>query len=85
MPDIVNGLYEILGGLFIMLSCRKLYHDKTVKGVSFIHVFYFLTWGYWNLYFYSYVGATFSFYGSIGIAIANTIWAIMILWYRRKR
>ena len=32
--DKVNGLFELLGGLFIMLTCMKLYRDKKVRGIS---------------------------------------------------
>lgn len=84
MADAVNGLYESLGGLFIAFSIWRLWHDKQCKGISLVHVLFFWSWGFWNLYFYPAVGAWYSFYGGIGIVIVQSIWLAMILYYRRK-
>lgn len=83
-PDLINGLFEIWGGFFIGLSCRRLYKDKSVRGVSPWHAFYFTTWGFWNLYFYPHVGATWSFYGGVLVAIVNAVWLGMLVYYGRK-
>ena len=54
--DQVNGLFELLGGLFISLTCIKLYKDKKVRGLSFVHIAYFTMWGYWNIHYYPHLG-----------------------------
>ena len=40
-PDIVNGIFESCGSLFILTSIIKLYHDKKVRGVSWVHAGFF--------------------------------------------
>lgn len=84
IPDLVNGLFELFGAWFIGLSCKKLYTDKEVKGVSWLHVGYFASWGIWNLFFYPHVGAWLSFAGGVAVVVMNTLWLGMILYYNRK-
>jgi hypothetical protein len=81
-PDMVNGTFELIGALILGINCVKLYKDKQVKGVSLIPVTFFTCWGVWNLYFYMSLDAWFSFFGSIAIALSNSVWAIMALYYR---
>ncbi len=83
-PDIVNGTYELIGAPFIFLSVLNLYKQKKVKGVSWIHVCFFTTWGYWNLFYYPHLNQWFSFYGAIAIVIANTIWLCQLIYYTKK-
>jgi len=83
-PDWINGLFECVGGLFIFLSVRKTWRDKSVKGVSYLTVGFFTVWGLWNLYFYPYLNAPVSFIGSIGIAVMNLAWLFFILKYRKS-
>ena len=82
--DSINGLFELLGGVFITLSCIKLYEDKKVRGVSFIHIAYFTAWGYWNIEYYSNLEQWVSFAGSIAVTGINTVWLAMLIWYIRK-
>jgi hypothetical protein len=83
--DQLNGMFELMGGLFILLSCIKLYKDKKVKGVSYIHVTYFTLWGYWNIHYYPHLGQWMSFAGSLAVTLVNTIWLAMMLYYRRSK
>ena len=83
MNDLINGLFEILGMFFICPSIIKLYREKEVRGISYVHASYFFVWGVWNLYFYPSLGQTWSFIGAIGIVIANFIWVCQLLYYRR--
>ena len=82
--DKVNGLFELLGGLFIMLTCIKLYRDKKVRGLSFVHIAYFTAWGYWNIHYYPHLGQWVSFAGGLGVVGVNTIWLGMLIYYIRK-
>lgn len=83
-PDVVNGLYEMMGAPFILLSVWNLYKQKRVRGVSWVHVGFFTTWGFWNLFYYPYLGQWWSFVGGIAIAIANTIWLCQMIYYKQK-
>ena len=79
--DAINGCYELFGAPFILLSIIKLYKEKIVRGVSWIHVGYFTTWGFWNLYYYPHLGQWYSFAGGIAIVTFNTIWLVQMLYY----
>lgn len=83
-PDAVNATFELAGGFFIAFSCFRLYKDKIVKGVSWITMSFFMTWGYWNLYFYPALDQWLSFVGGIGIVIVNTLYVAMIWHYLQK-
>ena len=65
-PDAVNGMFELLGAVFLVANCVRLYRDKQIKGVSPLPIVFFTVWGLWNLYFYPSVGAMWSFWGGIG-------------------
>lgn len=81
-PDLINGIYECVGGFFVFLSVLKTYRNKSAAGISLWTCLFFTTWGYWNLYFYPSVGATISAYGAIGVAVVNTTWLSLIWKYR---
>lgn len=79
--DAVNGLYESLAGCVLMLSIWKTHKEKMIRGISFWHVFYFTSWGWWNLYYYLHIGQALSFYGGIVLVFFNTIWLGQIIVY----
>lgn len=81
--DFTNGMFEMLGGLFILLSVVKLQRQKTVSGVSWIHVAFFSSWGYWNLYFYPHLDQWLSFAGGALLVATNTWWLGQIVYYGR--
>ena len=85
MPDIVNGLFELFGGLVIWLNVARLVKDKEVKGVSWVVMAFFAVWGYWNLYYYPHLGQMFSFVGGFFVVAANTAWVVLFLHYRRGK
>jgi hypothetical protein len=83
VPDAINGGMELFGGFFITMSILRLYKDKEVHGISWMHAGYFTVWGWWNLYYYPHLNQWLSFIGSILIAITNTIWVGQMLYYRK--
>lgn len=78
LPDLVNGSFELLGGLFILNHCRAVERDKAVKGVSIISVAFFTMWGVWNLWYYPHLNQWLSFAGGVVITIAN-FWYLWLL------
>jgi hypothetical protein len=60
-PDLINGLFEGCGALFISRSIYLLHRQKKVRGVSLIHVAFFMFWGWWNLYYYPHLNQWLSF------------------------
>ncbi len=83
-PDSINGLFELFGGIFISISIYKLYKEKIVRGVSWIHVGFFSAWGIWNLYYYPTLGQWMSFYGGIGVTSTNSIFLGQLIYYTLK-
>lgn len=83
-PDIVTGMFEIGGMFFISLSIIQLYKDKVVRGVSWMHVAFFSTWGFWNLFYYPHLEQWWALAGGIGIVSANTTWLMQLLYYLYK-
>ena len=84
MNDLINGLLETGGGLFILFSIVKLAQDKLVKGVSWLHVSFFTAWGYWNIYFYWALDLPYSWWGGILVTAMNTVWLAQLLYYRHR-
>jgi hypothetical protein len=84
MEDIINGIFESTGCLFILLHVLKLLKDKKVRGVSIVATTYFTLWGFWNCYYYPHLDQWVSFAGGTSIALMNSVWVILILYYTRK-
>lgn len=52
IADLVNGGFELLGGLILLINIFRLRRDKRVAGISIIPICFFTLWGFWNLYYY---------------------------------
>lgn len=83
-PDLINGLYESVGGLLLAKNCYHLYKDKKVRGVSVFTTGFFASWGYWNLYYYPHLNQWLSFVGGLLIVFFNTLWVLMALYYNKS-
>lgn len=79
--DLINGAFELLGGLFICLHIHKVFMDKSVAGVSWHAVAFFTVWSIWNLVYYPALGQRLSYWGGIAVAIANTVWLGLLIYY----
>lgn len=83
-PDIINACFEFAGGLALFGNVRKLHKDKQVKGVDWRSVFFFWSWGAWNMYYYPSLEQSFSFYAGAMLFGFNTVWLIQ-MWYYIKQ
>ena len=84
LPDMINGLIFQLGGVSVIwISIIKLWKDKEVKGISYIHVAFFTLWGFWNIFFYSYLGQWTSMIAGIILVITNSIYLYGLLKFRK--
>lgn len=83
--DIINGCWELAGAFSIYLSIRGLLKDKKVNGVSWLTVFFFASWGVWNVFFYPVNGLIFSFIGGVVLSIMNIRWVVLLLKYRKNK
>lgn len=84
MPDIINALFETLGACFTFLSVLKLYKDKCIRGVHYLPIVFFTSWGLWNLFYYSHLEQTYSWYAGILLVSVNTIWLYQMWLYRKN-
>lgn len=81
--DLINGLFELGASLFIANNCRILYKDKMVRGVSIISTMFFTTWGFWNAFYYPYIGQKWSFYFGLMVCLVNVVWVSMMIYYAK--
>lgn len=84
IPDIINGLFEFGGAVALALDIKCLIRDKEVKGVYWPAKLFFLTWGVWNLYFYSFYDHAWSWWGGLAICVMNAVWAFLAWKYTRQ-
>jgi hypothetical protein len=84
-PDMINGLFEAFGALFMLKNIQTLYRDKQIKGVSKLTILFFTGWGYWNCYFYPSLNQPISFVAGACLAMANTIWVCQMVYYSRYK
>jgi len=82
--DFINGSFELLGGFTLWLNVRRLYQDKMARGVTWGATAFFMSWGYWNLYYYPSLNQWWSFVGGLNIVAANTVWLVLMLYYMRR-
>jgi uncharacterized membrane protein YfcA len=81
-PDLINGLFEFIGGLSVLNNCRILFRDKQVKGVSIFSTVFFTSWGFFNLWYYPSLDQWMSFAGGLIICVANALWIFLAAHYR---
>jgi len=79
--DKINGAFEMFGGFFVCLNIHSVWTLKSVAGVSWVAVAFFTIWGYWNLFYYPNLGQKFSGLGAWFVAIANTVWLALLIYY----
>ena len=83
--DLINGFFELFGGVLLWKNVVQFHNDKEIKGVHLSPVMFFAAWGYWNLYYYPSLDQWFSFTAGINIVTANTVWVIQMLYYIRTK
>ncbi len=83
--DAVNGGYESLASLFLLINVMRLHRDKECKGVSIAPTAFFASWGYWNLFFFPYNGLWFSAIACGLVALVNTFWVGQMIYYSRRQ
>lgn len=83
-PDLINGTFELGGGLLYWVNVRKILHDKIVKGVSWPISAFFVAWGIWNVYYYPALGQWLSMAGGIFLVSASATWVALAAYYAHK-
>jgi len=80
--DIINGLFEVIGGGMVWLNVFKIRKDKEVKGFDWKVSGFFSSWGLWNLVFYWGVGCWLSWLGGIVLCLGNCVWLYYVMKYK---
>lgn len=83
-PDFITACYELLAGAFSFPSIYKIWKNKSTAGVHWVTVFFFWTWGVWNLYYYPHLDQWLAFSGGLFILLVNTLWLYMIWRFRNE-
>lgn len=83
-PDMINGMFECMGGILLLLNVRAIKHHKMIRGISVWPAMFFASWGLWNLYYYPHLNQWYSFSGGIVVVTANIAW-LALIWRYRKR
>lgn len=83
-PDLVNGIFEAVGGSFVCMNAWKLWKDRVVRGVYWPATLVFTAWGLFNLYYYPHLGQWLSFTGGLVIVAGNAVWVTMAIRWRNN-
>lgn len=83
-PDLINGILEASGSIFVLKHCWALWKSKQSRGVSLLSTIFFAVWGFWNIYYYPHLDQILSLYGGMAIVAANCIWIGLIIYLRLK-
>jgi len=83
-PDLINGLFELVGSYFTWMNAWTLFKQKEIKGVYWPTTVFFTVWGLWNLYYYPALGQSFSFYAGIILVLGNIVWVGLVMHYKRR-
>jgi hypothetical protein len=83
-PDTVNAIFEGSGALLQWGSTYRIYKDRGYAGIYLPAAALFTLWGYWNLFYYPYLGQMFSFWATIIMVSGNTAWLVLMMFFGRK-
>lgn len=84
IPDLVNGLFELLGGFALWQNVKRIEKDQSIRGVNWQVTLFFTSWGFWNLFYYPSLHQWLSFFGGINIVTANGVWLFYAIKYRNN-
>jgi hypothetical protein len=84
LPDLINGLFELLGGFALWDNVKRIRKDKQVRGVNWKVTLFFTAWGFWNLFYYPHLDQWLSFVGGLNIFTANFVWLVFAMRYRHE-
>lgn len=79
--DLINGSFELFGGVIWLLSVFKILKDKQIKGISWAPQAFFSSWGLWNIYYYPSLNQWYSFAGGLFLVSVNLWWTSLAIYY----
>ena len=82
VPDTINGLFELFGGVVLWGNVKAIKRDKMIRGVNWKVTMFFTSWGFWNTFYYPHLGQWLSFAGGLVIVFVNCFWLWLAIKYR---
>jgi hypothetical protein len=83
--DTINALFEGAGACLTWMNVVRVCKDKGYAGVYLPAVILFMSWGFWNLFYYPRLNQPWSFVATLIMVSANASWVIAMAYYGRKR
>ena len=84
-PDIINGLFEGIGSVFMAANIVRILKDKKVAGFSWTASAFFGSWSLFNLFYYPHLDQFWSLAGAVCMAVSNTTYVVLVLYYKTPR
>lgn len=81
--DLTNGLFELFSACLGIFNIHQIYKDEEVKGVSVVPMVFFTLWGFWNIFYYSYMGQYYSTSGAGAMLAVNLIYLSLVIKYKK--
>lgn len=78
-PDLINGLFEMIGAYFTWRNYIQLKRDRHLAGVYWPTTAFFSAWGIWNLIYYPALNQWASFAGGVLLVAGNVAWVALAL------
>ena len=83
-PDVINGAFELVGGLCSWLNVYKYIKDRKVEGIFWPTSIFYAVWGCWNLFYYPALHQPCSFIGGIFLTSGNLMWLMFVIYDKCK-
>lgn len=84
-PDLLNAIFEVAGSVAVWMNCLSIIKDKGYAGTRLPMMFFFTSWGFWNLYYYSHLMQWFSLYASLLLTTGNCAVVATMIYFGRKK
>lgn len=81
--DIVNSIFFFTTSAFVVMNVFKLIQDKEVKGVKLLPSCFFSVSTWWGMYYYYQIEQMGGFLGITLLAIGNTSWMALAIYYEK--
>jgi hypothetical protein len=77
--DLVNALFQTGAALGSWLNYFVLKKDRYVRGTYWPLYLVFVGWGWWNVFYFSFLGQWLSFFTNILTLVGNMAWLVLAL------
>lgn len=83
--DLINSAFEGTLACMVCLNIRQLLRDRLVRGLHMAAPTFVTAWGFWNCWYYPSLHQWYSFGCGAALAIANSFWLGLAVYYRNSR